>query len=161
MTKKKISTIRVGDVILNSVGTKIGVSRMDAEVEGGVIELGLFEETKALVEERLSDEPVGGQVVKVWFKCVFEAKAFSVWQTFEPDETVAKFLLKPGMFIVPDEQFVDDAEKDVRAVERVKEMAKSMGILEAPPYSSVFDHLSSFANYKAERERAKNARIGG
>lgn len=152
--KKKTSTIRVGDVILNSFGLKIGVSRMQAEIEGTVLEVALTPNQPTGPTEEI-EQPV--ELVKLQFSCVLETDNFSVWQTMDPDETIAKFLLQPEMFIVPDFEFIDDAQKDIRSVERIRKMAESMGVLTVEPYSQLIDQLASYALYRMEKEKRGNA----
>jgi hypothetical protein len=150
MTKtKNVSTMRVGDIIVDEMYRKIGVSRMEAEVKGGSFQV------SASVRMNLDELTDGAKLPEIKTINVgihSEFADFSVWRTDLKPEDLVHFLRAGDFFIVPSDEMVSDAELAIRAVERVKNLIKDMGVLDGHAATHLLDEAGRYASWLREKE---------
>lgn len=141
--------MRVGDIIVDETGRKIGVSRMDAELTAP------FFDAAAPVRMPIDDlvDPDKTQEVKrIRVEIVAEFADFSVWRTDLKPEDLIHFIRAGDFFIVPNDSVLLGGQEAIRAVERFKTLVKEMGMGESPHYVDLVDSVGRYASWLVEKE---------
>lgn len=150
---KKKYTMRESDVIINDEGRKIGVSRMNADIEFGAFEVGFQPQTAVFLGDNVVEDDAMAKRFKV--NLVFEAPQFSVWRCDINDADIEAFCSDPDAFFVPNDAHLSDAAATVKMVEDFLEYFKNRRPNHANNSSMVFNVIEDLhreARYEAERK---------